>query len=205
MAGLIPDEICPICYQSIHIKVILPCQHIFCFGCLKGCLLQTSGQQTVTCPLCRKEISPDLRKTLLKQPECGPVVQFDPLAWKQQPVVWLYSGRQHSGWWIYDIEVSRELEVSYQRHDHQLTVVICGISRTIDLDQMIQLTPQFSSQRSIKRVTREDLPEFLRTNMIKGRSGYATTSGDSPVSDGHVPDGHMPDGHVPDGRVPHRQ
>jgi len=45
---------CPICIGEVQNAKVLPCLHTFCLQCLKDLWKDKSGQQRVTCPVCRQ-------------------------------------------------------------------------------------------------------------------------------------------------------
>ena len=47
---------CSICLEVFKDPRVLPCIHIYCYGCLEGWVKQSRSNKTICCPLC-KEVS----------------------------------------------------------------------------------------------------------------------------------------------------
>ena len=77
---------------------------------------------------------------------------------------------------------SYEIENLYQKHNNgqdisQLNrLSICGMTRIIDFDQMVQINDYGGNIRAIKRVEKDNIDEFSRKNKIKGIAGYQVSS-----------------------------
>ncbi|CAH8494568.1 unnamed protein product [Heterobilharzia americana] len=158
---------CSICLQNFIHPAQLPCGHIFCFLCIKGCAFHRRK-----CPMCRSRFSSrffddpklinvwDIREK--DQLEINQLVDScERLSLQLQPVsesnsnqpsdyAWFYEGFQ--GWWQYDERTCNELENAYRKQlpSHELT--IAGYIYFIDLKNMTQIRKDRSGRlRRIKR------------------------------------------------------
>ena len=139
---------CPVCLQTCIHPVKLPCQHIFCFLCVKG-----AANQSKRCALCRQEIPVDylnnpalLRKEdLLKE------------SYSEDGFAWFYEGR--NGWWQYDERTSHELEEKYKRDIKVFDLLIAGFLYVIDLDSMLQVRRNDPTRRRRIKRDRKDIPK----------------------------------------------
>ncbi|XP_060077387.1 E3 ubiquitin-protein ligase rnf146-like [Ylistrum balloti] len=132
---------CSVCLQpSIH-PVQLPCQHIFCFLCVKG-----AAHRSKRCALCRQEIVPEFfqKPKLIRQQDLEKTITFD------EKYQWFYEGR--NGWWQYDDRTSQELEIKHKNGDKLFELLIAGFLYVIDLENMVQFRRNDRTRkRNIKR------------------------------------------------------
>ncbi|XP_067139546.1 E3 ubiquitin-protein ligase RNF146-like [Centruroides vittatus] len=132
---------CAVCLQtSIH-PVRLPCNHVFCYLCVKGVT-----NQSKRCAMCRQEIPTDFldNPTLLSTNNSEPVLTFE------DGHQWFYEGR--NGWWQYDERTSVELETAYKRGENRCEVLIAGFLYVINFEHMVQMRRcDPSRRRRIKR------------------------------------------------------
>ncbi|XP_069127038.1 E3 ubiquitin-protein ligase rnf146-like [Argopecten irradians] len=132
---------CSVCLQPCIHPVELPCQHIFCFLCVKG-----AAHRSKRCALCRQEIVPDFfqKPKLIRQQDLEKTITFDD---KYQ---WFYEGR--NGWWQYDDRTSQELELKHKNGDKLFELLIAGFLYVIDLENMVQFRRNDRTRkRNIKR------------------------------------------------------
>lgn len=169
---------CFICCNPLFMKVTLPCRHEFCFGCIKGQIIRLSRNQSATCPLCNQQISSNFTDKIKKNPNTLANIDVSKSHIINQKSYWFYSGR-NNGWWSFDIPSTNSLEILYQKHKKgedisQLNKLsICGMTRIIDLDQMIQKNEYGGSTRRIIRVTESKIQKFMERHKVKGMSGYS--------------------------------
>lgn len=132
---------CAVCLQtSIH-PVQLPCNHIFCYLCVKGVT-----NQSKRCAMCRQEIPTDF----LDNPNLLPSTSLESNLTFEDGYQWFYEGR--NGWWQYDERTSNELETAYKRGDNRCEVLIAGFLYTINFEHMVQMRRcDPSRRRRIKR------------------------------------------------------
>ena len=105
-----PEE-CAICLQPCLQPVKLPCNHIFCFLCIKGITL---NHQKHLCPMCRSKIAPNFlenpnlivedKKSNLKRTSSE----------SEQKYRWFYSGAH--GWWEYDERTAGEIDQAFDSY-----------------------------------------------------------------------------------------
>ncbi|XP_021375334.1 E3 ubiquitin-protein ligase rnf146-like [Mizuhopecten yessoensis] len=132
---------CSVCLQPCIHPVQLPCQHIFCFLCVKG-----AAHRSKRCALCRQEIIPEFfqKPKLIRQQDLEKTIAFDD---KYQ---WFYEGR--NGWWQYDDRTSQELEIKHKNGDKLFELLIAGFLYVIDLENMVQFRRNDRTRkRNIKR------------------------------------------------------
>jgi E3 ubiquitin-protein ligase RNF146 len=173
------DLECAVCLQTSVHPVKLPCQHIFCFLCVKGVTVQSRR-----CPMCRREIPqsylehPNLVKDhpakdhhhIPPEPQEASAVQDnstpddDDDDSSNLEYRWYYQGR--NGWWEYDERTAQELEHHFKKGDKNCELLIAGFLYCVDFENMLQCRrnePQ--RRRQIKR--------DLTTNVVdkKGVAG----------------------------------
>lgn len=155
---------CPVCLQTCVHPVRLPCQHIFCFLCVKG-----AANQSKRCALCRQEIPLDylnnpslLRKEDLLRDSSS-----------EDGFSWFYEGR--NGWWQYDERTSNELEDKYKRDIKVFDMLIAGFLYVIDFENMLQVRRNDPTRRRKIKRDRKDIPK-------KGVAGL--TIGETPPRHG---------------------
>ncbi|KAJ8683637.1 hypothetical protein QAD02_019429 [Eretmocerus hayati] len=140
---------CAVCLQPCIHPARLPCNHVFCYLCIKGV-----ANQSKRCPMCRNEIPADFleRPQLLEVVE--PPVQKEESTSVEEPGSeewqWFYQGRE--GWWQYDERTSIELETAHKQGLRTYDILIAGFLYTIDFGQMLQHRRNDpSKKRRIKR------------------------------------------------------
>ncbi|CAL8086725.1 unnamed protein product [Calicophoron daubneyi] len=163
------DADCSICLQPFNHPVQLPCGHIFCFLCIKGCAFHKRR-----CPMCRGRFSvhffsdpklvsvpgtsgkcdqPDPKVTVAsvqcsKSGECSSFANAVDHAAPEY--CWFYEG--FAGWWQYDERTSEELEGAFIRKLQSCEVSLAGFIYTIDFQSMTQMRKDHSGRkRRIKR------------------------------------------------------
>lgn len=144
---------CPICYENIDLLYETPCNHKFCYLCLKTSFMC----QNKKCPLCRADLPNDL---------CNNAILKEDI--QRVDVYWTYSGR-NNGMWQYDINSNELLEQGYQNfltnpNLKKIKIKILGKEFTINYSKMIQKGERGS--RKILRVNSEQ-----NTQNVKGIAG----------------------------------
>jgi len=163
---------CAVCLQpSIH-PVRLPCNHIFCFLCVKGVTIQSQR-----CPMCRREIP----QSFLEHPALLSSIDLDvsrnvpedaelPAPLETEDLKWFYQGR--NGWWEYDERTAQELEHHYKKGDKNCELLIAGFLYSIDFENMWQCRRNEPHRR---RQIKRDLVGNVTDK--KGIAGIRITSG----------------------------
>lgn len=167
---------CVICFNPLYMKLTLPCNHLFCFSCIKGQLVRLSRHQTAKCPLCNRPLSAQLVSQIKKNPKTLQNIVIDNSHKDDRDGYWFYSGRQN-GWWAFDITSNESIENLYQKHQkgenisHMNSLSITGMTRIFDFDRMLQVNNYNQSSRKIKRVDKTNIENFRKTQSIKGIAG----------------------------------
>ncbi|KAG7199167.1 hypothetical protein KM043_018051 [Ampulex compressa] len=134
---------CAVCLQPCVHPARLPCNHIYCYLCIKGV-----ANQSKRCPMCRQEIPPDF----LDKPQ---LVELDEahkeLEYSAEQYQWFYEGR--NGWWQYDQRTSHELETAYKQGKRNCELLIAGFLYIADFVSMLQLRRNDPSRR--RRIKRD--------------------------------------------------
>ncbi|THD20701.1 E3 ubiquitin-protein ligase [Fasciola hepatica] len=170
------DSDCGICLQRYVHPVELPCGHIFCFLCIKGCALHRRR-----CPMCRgrfsmrfleepklvlipngqeQNIVPEPPVSSIQPSEISPGGPMPPRSTNVPVTVptplsaaeyrWFYEG--FTGWWQYDDRTSEELESAFINQLPSFEVQVAGYIYTIDFVHMTQKRKDNSGRkRRIKR------------------------------------------------------
>lgn len=136
---------CAICLQSCVHPVQLPCNHVFCFLCVKG-----ASWQSKRCALCRQEVPDDFleRPTLLSPEELK--ASAGGRGGAAGDHAWYYEGR--NGWWQYDERTSRELEDAFSKGKKTAEMLIAGFLYVADLENMVQYRRnEHGRRRKMKR------------------------------------------------------
>ena len=168
---------CAVCLQpSIH-PVKLPCNHIFCFLCVKGVTIQSQR-----CPMCRREIPTSFLEhpTLVsRESQLAPDLESEPEneaedgheagSLEQIDHKWYYQGR--NGWWEYDARTAQELEHYHKKGDQHCELLIAGFLYSIDFENMLQCR---RNEPHRKRQIKRDLPTNVTDR--KGVAGIRTNN-----------------------------
>ncbi|KAL7034232.1 hypothetical protein ACKWTF_007904 [Chironomus riparius] len=151
---------CPICLQKLLYPVKLPCNHIFCFLCIKG--IRKSPDAVKSCAMCRKpfnieeiEQNVGIEKTSIDK-------QFN----------WFYQSKGSTSFWAFDERTNEELELAYSDEKDHLIISIAGFVYCIDFLRLIQYPVNHPERiRKIKRC--DELNQESLT--IKGIAGVRLT------------------------------
>lgn len=169
------DTDCSICLQKFVHPAQLPCGHIFCFLCIKGCAFHRRR-----CPICRQQFSirffDDPKLLLLDATRDGnstvaPNISStasstaipcpEPTATSSLPPAiaddlsptgysWFYEG--FAGWWEYDERTSADLEDAFSNGYTTCEIVVAGHIYVIDFCAMSQRRKDHTGRkRRIKR------------------------------------------------------
>ncbi|KAA3676084.1 E3 ubiquitin-protein ligase RNF146 [Paragonimus westermani] len=166
------DSDCSICLQNFVHPVQLPCGHIFCFLCIKGCAFHRRR-----CPMCRSRFSVRFFEDPKLVVVPGAVASTDQLSppsslpletrdWNCNPAPratvstdnppiasgysWFYEG--YAGWWQYDERTSEELEEAFMKQLPSCDISVAGYVYTVDFGNMSQKRKDNSGRkRRIKR------------------------------------------------------
>jgi len=126
---------CAICLQIALQPVKLPCDHIFCFLCIKGAV----HNGTNSCALCRAPLPRDyiFNPEVISQTSSSDDNSSEEAADDK----WYYEGR-NGGWWEFDVRTAELIEEKYNdtSSDGPLTLelMIAGYIYVIDLEAMCQ-------------------------------------------------------------------
>lgn len=142
----------------------LPCQHIFCYLCIKG--VATRSRR---CALCRQHIPPDF----VEKPT---VVDKDAIKAKLEEegdsYHWFYEAK-NGGWWMYEERTSLEIEKAYGDKEQTVRLQISGFTYVVDFGKMVQYREHFPNRRrKIKR-------DVVRTDSVKGVAGIYVGDGET--------------------------
>ena len=163
------NEDCVICLGKMVNSFTLPCDHTFCYMCLKRV-----AEDRKPCPLCNALI-PNFVLEKVK-------VSEESINLKDVVGKWMYSGR-NNGWWYYSPEHDEIIEEVWNmakkyRPDSlgsiSLNINILGRLYLIDFDKMTQ-SADSGVIRNIKRVEKFDEGD----DDVKGISGIQVVKNDS--------------------------
>ncbi|RWS10505.1 E3 ubiquitin-protein ligase RNF146-like isoform X2 [Dinothrombium tinctorium] len=147
------SELCSICLQKFVNPVRLPCDHTFCFLCVKG-----AANVNKRCAICRQEIADSYfdNPTLVDETAIEAPVFDDQFQW-------FYEGR--NGWWLYDKRTGEELETAFKSGEKRCELLIAGYVYVIDFDAMLQYR---RNEPHRKRRVKRDLPDSASTKGVAG-------------------------------------
>lgn len=126
---------CSICLQTALQPVKLPCNHIFCFLCIKGAV----HNGTNSCALCRAPLPRNyiLHPEVINESSSSEDNSLEEVADDK----WYYEGR-NGGWWEFDVRTAQQIEDKYNEPASDepkiLELMIAGFIFIIDLDAMCQ-------------------------------------------------------------------
>ena len=146
------NVICCICREHCVNPVKLPCQHLFCYLCLKGVAARNNR-----CALCRETIPFGFLNKLV-------VLNKDEIAALTNSCVWFYEAK-NGGWWMYEHRVAEEIEKAFNDKKEQTHIQISGFLYTVDLVSMVQYRDDRPSRK--RRIKRGG----VREESIKGVAG----------------------------------
>ena len=149
---------CCICQEDCVNPVKLPCDHMFCYLCLKGVAVRS-----YRCALCRSPIPHGYidKPAVVNEEEIKSTLQQSLASYN-----WFYEAKS-GGWWMYEKRTSSEIESAYNEHKKTLRIQISGFFCIVDFDKMVQFREDIPSrQRRIKR-------DVVRTEDVKGVAGIS--------------------------------
>lgn len=155
------EELCCICQDKCVNPIKLPCDHIFCYLCVKG--VAARGNR---CALCRQIIPlgylEDTRSVINKE-------QLKLKMEESKNTTWFYEAK-NGGWWMYEQRTSVDIERAFSENKKSLRLQISGFYYIVDLEGMVQYREDHPNRRrSIKR-------DVLRVESVKGIAGIRTSS-----------------------------
>ncbi|XP_014611480.1 PREDICTED: E3 ubiquitin-protein ligase RNF146 isoform X4 [Polistes canadensis] len=133
---------CAVCLQPCIHPARLPCNHIYCYLCVKGV-----ANHNKRCPMCRQEMPSDF----VERPQLVEVDEVKELERPEEEYQWFYEGR--NGWWQYDQRTSLELETAYKQGKRTCDLLIAGFLYIADFGSMQQLRRNDPSRR--RRIKRD--------------------------------------------------
>ncbi|XP_015178573.1 PREDICTED: E3 ubiquitin-protein ligase RNF146 isoform X3 [Polistes dominula] len=141
-AGSVTIPECAVCLQPCIHPARLPCNHIYCYLCVKGV-----ANHNKRCPMCRQEMPSDF----VERPQLVEVDELKELERPEEEYQWFYEGR--NGWWQYDQRTSLELETAYKQGKRTCDLLIAGFLYIADFGSMHQLRRNDPSRR--RRIKRD--------------------------------------------------
>ncbi|XP_014611473.1 PREDICTED: E3 ubiquitin-protein ligase RNF146 isoform X3 [Polistes canadensis] len=141
-AGSVTIPECAVCLQPCIHPARLPCNHIYCYLCVKGV-----ANHNKRCPMCRQEMPSDF----VERPQLVEVDEVKELERPEEEYQWFYEGR--NGWWQYDQRTSLELETAYKQGKRTCDLLIAGFLYIADFGSMQQLRRNDPSRR--RRIKRD--------------------------------------------------
>ena len=163
------DE-CSICMETPELKWTLPCNHSFCYLCLKGAIESANNG----CPLCRGPIPNDVYENAKMKDMGSWTLELENVDYR-----WLYSGR-NDGWWAYSDSHNRIIEAAFKSFlqeemlgdggDDSVSINIYGKVYTISFTDMTQKSP-YNDWRNIKRLAGDEDIENFDGKTLKGIAG----------------------------------
>lgn len=95
-------NVCPVCYDPLQVPITLPCDHKFCYLCVKGSMLFGNNK----CPMCRCILPNDYIEKA--------IVSIDEADVDTTKPRWMYRGR-YDGWWFYQNDHNDLIETAWNR------------------------------------------------------------------------------------------
>lgn len=148
------SQVCCICQEKSVNPVVLPCDHVFCFLCMKG----VAARQR-RCALCRSAIPPGYVETpsLINRDEIKSKLEESQGTGTYH---WFYEARG-GGWWLYEQRASAEIEKVYSEGDRRtVRLQIAGFTYIIDFDDMVQYREGIPSRR--RKIKRDVVKESVK-------------------------------------------
>ncbi|CAG4950188.1 unnamed protein product [Colias eurytheme] len=137
------DQDCAVCMQKYNHPAKLPCDHIFCFLCVKGVMRRNHN-----CPMCRTPIPLDY----LDNPVFINEIENEVVEFENDKYWWYYEGRD--GWWSYDERSNDDLESDFNAGKAECKLLVAGAIYCVDFNSMIQFQLNDPGRRrKVKRDT----------------------------------------------------
>ncbi|XP_038223455.1 E3 ubiquitin-protein ligase rnf146 [Zerene cesonia] len=138
-------EDCAVCMQKYNHPAKLPCDHIFCFLCVKGVMRRNHN-----CPMCRTPIPLDYldNPVFINETENEIVNDFE-----NEKYWWYYEGRD--GWWSYDERSNDDLESDFNAGKTECKLLVAGAMYCVDFNTMIQF--QLNDPGRRRKVKRDSI------------------------------------------------
>lgn len=162
---VVEKDPCVICYEKLQSPIILPCDHEFCYLCLKTTLVFGNYK----CPQCRCTVPNNFLEKAIAAKSTSTFVIDD-------GVKWMYSGR-HKGWWFYENSHNQLIEEAYQKMRNwddttslkptNVKIEILSVNYIIDFSNNMQINPLTSAIRLIKRVMIADFKDSKGVGGLK--------------------------------------
>ncbi|CAK1556260.1 unnamed protein product [Leptosia nina] len=148
---------CAVCMQKYNHPAKLPCEHTFCFLCVKGVFLRSH-----TCPMCRTPIPEDYfeNPVLINENSNTENEDQDDKYW------WYYEGKD--GWWSYDERSNEDIESNFNEGKSECKLLVAGAIYCVDFNNMIQYRQ--ADPRRKRKIIRDTL-----NHPCKGIAGIRKT------------------------------
>jgi E3 ubiquitin-protein ligase RNF146 len=166
------DPICPVCLGTPRNSITTPCNHVYCYLCLKSVLHTTQGHGSFECPYCRQPLT----GSVLQNPDAETYEDdMGGAADSKAPRdLWLYRAKSN-GWWLFDDDTMDYIEDKYKSYEAghgmpNFELRVCGILFDINLERLEQRNIQTDVVRKITRV--EEGTDLDQIN-IRGRAGVS--------------------------------
>lgn len=131
----INEQICPVCQDSLTHPLTLPCDHTFCYLCIKGVFARKR-----LCALCRQPIP---EHYILKPPGNS---ELSSSSLRKPEFCWLYEAK-NGGWWLYEERISSVIEEAYQDKKEFIKLQISGFTYVVDFKSMVQFREERPNRR----------------------------------------------------------
>lgn len=174
---------CVICFcdYASNYFAQLPCEHEFCFFCLKSTINAKKKMNDLSitptspfCPICRQVIPPNFEDNFTK------LISKEELESIKCKSKWMYSGN-NGGWWFYQEDIGEVIEEAWVKYveseddnDSCVDVMIHGDEYKICFKTMKQKSKECSwKTRNIKREENASLNDSYDSITNNGNKGIA--------------------------------